>query len=314
MKEIPYEIIEQMIQCFGKCFHYKDPVASFMRSSGVPAQLVNKYRELPKFVWARRVIEELSSNEDNLIIQRKLLTNLFMLKDLPDKEVLDRNAGIAALKKLKKLVVDNDLVVKEEKSKHDIHKNVSEEKQMIIRQRAKQLEELSDIFKENLIKENRQQAGYILEEILKSLFELNEIEYRKSYRNPDNTQQIDGYFKFDGFDYLVEAKWRKDIPNVSEIGGFRYKVESKIESTRGFFISINGFRPEVILEFSGKGTKIIFMDGHDLMLILEGRIGLADAIRYKVEKAVLIGSPYTSLSNMNWIMHKIGNLGGKING
>lgn len=89
-QQISYEILEQMIQCFGKCFHYKDSMASFMRSSDVPKIVIDKYRDLPKFVWARKVLEELSVNENDLIIQRKLLTNLCKLRDLPDSGVLDR--------------------------------------------------------------------------------------------------------------------------------------------------------------------------------------------------------------------------------
>lgn len=301
MKNISYEIIEEMIQCFGKCFHFKDPMASFLRTSGVPILIINKYRDLPKFVWARRVIEDLSINEDGLIIQRKLLTNLCQLKDLPDKGVVDRNAGLDSLRKLKRIALENDFIVKEQKDKENIQKIVAEQKQVLVLERAKRLEELRTIFNDNVTVKNRQRAGYILEDLLKNLFEINDIEYRKSFRTTENTQQIDGYFKFDGFDYLVEAKWRKDIPTLTEIAGFKYKIESKIDSTRGLFVSINGFRQEVIKEFCGKGTKIIFMDGSDLMLILEGRINLGDALRYKIEKAVQIGEPYSSLysSSMN---------------
>ena len=136
--------------------------------------------------------------------------------------------------------------------------------------------------------ENRQKAGYIL-------FEINNIEYRKSFRTIENTQQIDGYFKFDSFDYLVEAKWRKDYPNGAEIAAFQHKINSKIESTRGLFVSINGFREEIINEFRGKGSNIIFMDGQDLILILEGRVNLDDCLRFKIERAVQIEETYSPL-------------------
>jgi hypothetical protein len=56
MSQLPFDITEAMIQCFGKCFYYKDPVAAFMEASGVPRDLINKYRDEHKFVWARRVL------------------------------------------------------------------------------------------------------------------------------------------------------------------------------------------------------------------------------------------------------------------
>ena len=60
---LPYKVYEAVVQCFGRCFHYKDGVAAFMTSAGVPSVLVNKYRNLPKFVWARRVLEELGNSD-----------------------------------------------------------------------------------------------------------------------------------------------------------------------------------------------------------------------------------------------------------
>lgn len=295
MKQLPYEIVEQMIQCFGKCFHYKDPVAAFMRSSDVPVKLINKYKDNPKFVWSRRVLEELSYTEEGLIIQRKVLTNLCNLKDLPDKQVTDRNSGIDALKKLKKIAFENDLFVKKQKDTINIQRKLAEEKKVIVKKRAEKLEELRREYNNNLNALNRQKAGFNLEELIKKLFELNDIQYKKSYRNSENTQQIDDFFKFDGFDYLVETKWISGFPSVSEIASFNHKIESKLESTRGLFVSVNGFRNEVIKEFSGKRSKIIFMDGQDLALILEGRINLKDAMNLKIEKAVQYGETFLPL-------------------
>lgn len=60
MDSVPYEIMEAMVQCFGKAFHYKDGVATFFLTQGVPRPLVDKYRNEPKFVWARRLLTELS--------------------------------------------------------------------------------------------------------------------------------------------------------------------------------------------------------------------------------------------------------------
>jgi len=53
MSRLPYEITEAMIQCFGKCFYYKDLVASFLLKSGVSDVLIDNYRNEPKYIWAR---------------------------------------------------------------------------------------------------------------------------------------------------------------------------------------------------------------------------------------------------------------------
>ncbi|GBD67549.1 hypothetical protein TEHN7118_0355 [Tetragenococcus halophilus subsp. halophilus] len=60
MSTIPFEIQQQVIQCFGKCFYYKDTVETFMRSCEVPDDLIYKDKEKPKFVWAKNVLNNSS--------------------------------------------------------------------------------------------------------------------------------------------------------------------------------------------------------------------------------------------------------------
>ena len=144
-----------------------------------------------------------------------------------------------------------------------------------------------------MISPERQEAGYTLEDLLKDLFSLFEIDYRKSYRIP--TQQIDGHFNFQGFDYLVEAKWRQDQPTEQELGGFKHKVDGKLESTRGLFVSIPGFRAEVISQFNSSGGNLILLDGSDLNFILEGRLDLRDGLKQKIETAAQRGIVFTPL-------------------
>lgn len=88
---------------------------------------------------------------------------------------------------------------------------------------------------------------------------------------------------------MVEAKWRQDQPTEQEIGAFKHKVDGKLESTRGLFVSIPGFRPEAVAQFNARGANLILMDGRDLVHILEGRIDLRDALKKKIEKAAQQG-------------------------
>lgn len=297
MKILPYEITEQMIQCFGKCFHFKDPVAAFMIASDVPATLVQKYKHEAKFVWARRVIEELSNSSDGELIKNKILTNLCALRDLPDSEAKDRNVGLEALRKLKQLAIENNLYFEKKERERKDRIDIAKQKELLIKQRQDKLESLRNNFTQQILASNRQNAGFVLEDILKELFELSDIEYRKSYRNPTNTQQIDGYFQYESFDYLVEAKWSKGYPDGGEIASFKSKIDTKLESTRGLFVSVNGFRQEIINEYSGRSSKIIFMDGSDIINILEGRIDLVEALKIKIGKAVQEGITYFSVLN-----------------
>jgi hypothetical protein len=295
MEPVPYEILEAMVQCFGKAFHYKDGVATFFLTQGVSRPLVDKYRNEPKFVWARRLLTELSQTEDGRLLQRKVLTALCQLRKVPDSQVPDRDAAADALRHLKILATQHDLVVKEEARVVVDKAAQAREHQQLVQDRAAKLEKLKQTFFAAVASADRQAAGYTLQDLLQELFSLFEIEYRKSFRNTNNTQEIDGHFCFQSFDYLVEAKWRKDQPTEAEIGAFKHKVDGKLQGTRGLFVSATGFRKEVVEKFDERGSSIILMDGADLTHLLEGRVDLRDGLRAKIEAAAQRGVVLTSI-------------------
>lgn len=145
------------------------------------------------------------------------------------------------------------------------------------------------------LRDDPQARGYGLEDLLAELFEIHEIAYRRPYRTA--TEQIDGHFSFQGFDYLVEARWRSERPTEAELGAFKTKVDKKLTSTRGLFVSVPGFREEVILEFTrGMSSNIVLMDGQDLALVLEGHVSLTDALDRKVQKAAQEGIIFLPLA------------------
>lgn len=64
-----------------------------------------------------------------------------------------------------------------------------------------------------------------------------------------------------------------------------------------FYLSIT-FTPEAIEAFSkGKATNIIGMNSQDLFFILDSKIDLKNAIRYKVRKAAETGEFFNSMFN-----------------
>lgn len=276
------------------CFHYKDNVEAFYVSCGIDRALASKHKDFAKFVWARNLLADLDSHLNGDILQRKILTELCKFKNLPDKDAPNPNAALDALRKLKQLAIDNKITVEDAQKSSEQRKNLDRQKQQIIQDRAKLLDDLKSQFYHAVSNPNRQSAGYSLEDILEKMFPIFGLEYRRSYKT--ETQQIDGHFKFESFDYLVEAKWRSDQPNENEIGGFKRKIDTKIESTRGVFVSINGVREAVIHQFEGQGSNIIFISGEDLVCILEGRIDLKEALRKKIDKAAQEGVVYAPIS------------------
>lgn len=139
-------------------------------------------------------------------------------------------------------------------------------------------------------KTSRQQRGYALERILAELSRLSRLETTEAFRV--NGEQIDGAVKFDGEHYLIEAKWQERTASNEPVYQFAGKVSGKLYG-RGLFISVNGFSPDVVRSLiMGKEIQTIFIDGEDLILVLEGHLTLRDLIDRKVKAAQTKGLIY----------------------
>ncbi|WP_285046571.1 restriction endonuclease [Lactococcus petauri] len=294
MTNIPFEVQLQVIQCFGKCFHYKNTMTRFLRSCDVPESLISLGKSEVKYVWAKKVLDELSLSDDGRLIIRKIVTEFYKMRDIPS-EVEKRDEGLEALRKLKSLARENSIISKSSQENQSYHQSQKELEIQKIQHKARIMDELKKEYYAQFSNDNVQKRGFELEKIISKLFNINEIPFEDSYRNEENTQQMDGYFRFEGFDYLVEAKWEKNLINSAKISTLKHKVDTKLHSTRGLFIAINGFREEVIRDYSNYDAKILFMNGEELMHILENRISLREALLIKIARAAKTGNPNASL-------------------
>lgn len=298
-KRLPYELKEAVVSVCGQAFWLKAPFRSFLLSCGVPPEMYDRFADESKYKIARHILEELENKgEEGLLMQRRIATELAKLRRVPDQNVLDMDAATAALRRLKKLAVDQRLIVKKERADASSRKGESERKAAERSARNIALHELHSRFCDMIkVNEDPQLRGYGLESLLKELFGVWEIDYRPPYRTP--TEQIDGHFRFEGFDYLVEARWRKDQPSFADLATFKSKVEGKLASTRGFFVSMAGFRDETIVRLTtGATSSVLLMDGQDLALILEQLVSLPDALAAKIRKASQEGIVHFPLTRL----------------
>lgn len=295
---LPYGVKNALIEVCGRAFWYKQPLFDMFARAGIPDSMYLKYEHEAKFKIARLLLSDLEqAGEEGYLLQRRLLTELCKLRGLPDSEVPDRDAGLDSLRKLKSLAIEHDLIAKEKAATRRRRKQDSAKEGQKARERERRLNELHSAFIELSQSDDRQASGYGLEDLLKELYALFELRYRKSYRA--DGEQIDGFFTFGGFDYLVEARWRTNQPPLKDLLSFKGKVDRKIESTRGLVVSIPGFDPEVVRRLKEAGpANLVLFDGYDLNLILEGRVSLIDALQAKIEKAAQEGNIYFSLAEL----------------
>lgn len=135
-----------------------------------------------------------------------------------------------------------------------------------------------------------QARGRLFERFLKELFDRQAISMGDPFRLVG--EQIDGTFKFEGENYIVEAKWQDPSTSTSDLYTFAHKVDGKMHG-RGLFISVNGFSNESIRAIvHGKHIQTMLMDGEDLSHVLEERLTLETLLDYKIRAAQTRGEVY----------------------
>lgn len=143
-----------------------------------------------------------------------------------------------------------------------------------------------------------QARGYMLEGLITSLFALEGLDPRASFKLVG--EQIDGSFAWEGRTHLVEAKWVAKPVDGSGFGGFMFKIEGKSADTRGLFVSINGYSREALTALKQKGeARFVCLDGAHLMRCLEPGGNLAALLRSVWRYAGETGEAYCPVSALS---------------
>lgn len=290
---LPVDVVEAAVQVAGTAFHYKRPLQLLLSRAGVPETMWHRYESLSKYQIARNVFGDLEmKGQPGAEIQIKIIEQMVSLRAFPPE--VDKASAVEAVRRLRELSRSPLSESESEKRERELRLGVNVKRQEDALHRSTQLGELKRRFYALLTSENPQQRGFDLEQLLKELFRLFELDYTSSYKT--ETEQVDGAFKFGAFDYLVEAKWTQDETDIATLDSFKSRVSRRITSTRGLFLSISGFRSEVVTSFeAGSVSNVLLMTGEDLVCILEERCALTDALQRKADRAAQHGTVLTPL-------------------
>jgi hypothetical protein len=196
-----------------------------------------------------------------------------------DRAVAERN--IAHLKQLQEI---RDAKIHEERAKREAAKAEAQKPKFDLAALRDQYLELHSG------KMNAQKRGYALEKLFAELARVDSLEVTESFKVVG--EQIDGTVKYDGEHYLVEGKWQDKGSANEPVYQFVGKIEGKMYG-RGLFVSVQGFSENVIETIvKGKAIKTIFVDGEDLILVLEGFLSFRDMLDRKIKAAQTKGLIY----------------------
>jgi hypothetical protein len=290
-KKLSFEAKEKMVELTGACFWYWNGLYSFLDSCDVPRSIQVKYpREAyNKYTFMRALLGELD-NVGNYELINSIASGFYRLKGPIDRDNLDEKKAKRLLEEFRLVIGDDPIEAEIKKRERDHAKYVREQSLVNQRELGNRLSTINSEFMALVTSDeiSPQQRGFKLEQIFFQLLHLSDIEHTKPYRTP-GYEQIDGHFRYEKFDYLVEAKWTQEPAKQPELSIFDGKIRGKAQSTRGFFVSANGFDDVAVRKFSGDSPRIILMTGEDLALILSGRIHFADAMKAKVDAIVRRG-------------------------
>lgn len=276
----------------GTCFWFWNSFYSFLESSGVPKDLPRRFpkESYNKYDVMRNVLSWLEERGDLETIN-SLVSNFYKLRAAVDRDNLDEEKARRLLADFREAVgtdpIDREIQARERaRAREAFEQSLSQKQTQVFL-----LEELNSRFI-SLATANEvspQQRGFQLEALLFDLLQHSEFEYSAPYRTAGK-EQIDGHFRFEKFDYLVESKWEKDVTKQPDLSVFDGKIRGKAQSTRGLFVSATGFDENAIRKFSGDAPRIVLMTGEDLALVLSGRFTFYDAMKAKVDAIVRHGN------------------------
>jgi restriction endonuclease Mrr len=294
----PADIKNAMRDCILKLLWPKKDIVNIFENAGMikhDIQKIGEYNTLNRAQIVDSLFEILSTRPDEGLAQFRALLQLLINWSHFDTYYFDKlnklNRGDAqrAIEHLKQLQEIRDSKIKAERKKRgDLEKKAQEPSQTLNELNAQYIALLQD---EN---NNSQKRGYDLEKMLTELARLCKLEATEPFRV--NGEQIDGAIKYEGEHYILEAKWQEKASSNEPVYQFASKIEGKMYG-RGIFISINGYSENVISSLTtGKAIRTIFIDGADLMLVMEGFFSFSDLIDKKVKAAQTKGLIYIDVT------------------
>jgi len=303
----PKDISDCMRDCILAIFWPKDHIISFFQNNGCTLRDLGNacnYKELQlsRAKIVDIVFEGLAARDDGGLGQFRSM--LQSLKDWShfdsyyfDKlHKLDRKEAMRLITHLKQLQEIRDAKVKEKREQR-----VKKEDQVV--QTIKTLEQLKKQFT-NLYQARDEQGkaitlqrrGYLFEAFLRDLCLHENVPVSEPFKVTG--EQIDGTIKFEGENYIVEAKWHDYLTASDALYQFAHKVEGKMYG-RGIFFSVNGFSQESVTALhTGKALKTVLFDGGDLSLVVEGLWTFTRMLDYKIKAAQTMGRIYVDVNTM----------------
>lgn len=207
--KINYSVKARMVELAGACFWDWNSFYGFLEDSGVSKSLYSRYprESYNKYDVMRNVLSVLEETDDTET-RNALISNFYRLTNAVDRDNRDNHQAKRLLQEFRDTVgndpIDVAIQQKEQKRARENYRDSVETRKA----KERRLSNLDSRFRElaTTTRYTVQERGFELERLFFDLLHFAEFEYTKPYRTLDG-EQVDGHFKYEKFDYLVEVKW-----------------------------------------------------------------------------------------------------------
>lgn len=308
---VPYEVQAALIDATGKVFWFWNDYRHYLRKAGINPATVMRLTNgtgLSKYDVMRQLLDELDLGGAAGRQVQLQLVRAMVVAPVPAVDGIEPADAKAAQASLREVADEHDLLPETKAAAERAEEGLAVKQrraQAAVRTREREVSALRrralfDEYCALLVRtDDKQRRGYRLEEILGEVAEIDGLRYHQPYRK-ENVVQTDGMVVFEGFQYLMEARWRMDPPDVAAVAALAHKASRTLQSTRALFISVVGFRPEVVTELQAGVKNVLMMSGAELSLILEGRMPLDRALQLKVDEGAKKGLIFYDLMAHGW--------------
>ena len=278
-----------------------------LKPSGIPIEiyqpLLNRRDEITGKVLSKRqiaplILDAIENRDDYNEIIRKMIEiaanwnrNKFHLAH-------DEYKARATVQKAREFTDTIELIEAREAKQREL----ARKKELEIMEREhtesfrKQSELLLMMFDELAKSDEKNKRGYLLQDLLNRTFDLHTIPVVASFTRNKGGEQIDGAFMLEGWHYIVECRWRKELSDIRELDGVYGQIARSGRQTMGVLLSINGWSKNVVSLLKQNPDKsIILINGFDLRCILNREVELKDLLVAKIANLNLKAEPFYSV-------------------
>ncbi|MDA8067422.1 MAG: hypothetical protein M0T77_02255 [Actinomycetota bacterium] len=259
--QIPYDVQVALVEASGKLFWHWDDYRHCLRKAGVHPTTVARLTGsgASKYQVMRDLLAELDrAGTPGRQVQVQLVRGMIALP-LTD----DSTDAKAAQTQLRAVADKHGLLPETQGAGERAEERVAARKRKLEAEKREAARSEASAKRKALFAEfcqllgdlsDKQGRGYRLEEMIGEVAALDGLQYVPPFRKGTATQ-TDGILSFEGFQYLIEARWRDEPADVAAIAALAMKADRNLTSTRGLFLSMSGFRDEVVAERRALRTR-----------------------------------------------------------